>query len=113
MNKYSKLIFWILFAGLILFTVAFGMPILARVNSSKVLTLAGCTLAGFDLKASCPEGANFAARFIPLNHWLSVFLAPFMFVKQFWDILLVWVALIAYFGIVAIRRKSVVPDSID
>jgi len=113
MNKYSKLIFWTLFAGLILFTVSFGMPFLSRHYSSKVLTLAGCTLAGFDLKASCPEGVNFAARFIPLNHWMSVFLAPIIFIKQFWDILLVWIGLIAYFGYAAKQKTSIVPDSND
>jgi hypothetical protein len=110
MNKYSKLIFWILFAGLILFIVAFGMPFVARINSSKVLTLAGCKLASFDLKASCPEGVNFAARFIPLNHWMSVFLAPIILIKQFWDILLVWTGLIAYFGNATKRRKSIMHD---
>jgi hypothetical protein len=106
MNKYNKLIFWILLAGLILFTVAFGMPFLAHINSSRVLTLAGCELAGFDKQASCPEGVNFAARFIPLNHWMSLFLAPMMFIKQFWDILLAWISLIAYFGYNAIKRRQ-------
>ena len=115
MNKYSKLIFWVLLAGLILFTIAFSVPFIAKSNSGKVLTFAGCKLAGFDLAATCPEGVNFAARFIHLNSWTSsvFFLTPFIFIRMFWDILLVWTGLIVYFGTVAKRRKSIAPNSID
>jgi hypothetical protein len=88
-HKIFQPMFWLVLTGLLVFMIALGTPFLSRVVSGHVLAAAGCSAAGFDIQAQCPPG-SFASRFIPFAHWLTTFLAPYLLVKQFWDVLLVW-----------------------
>ncbi len=89
MQKMFRLIFWGLLVGLTVFVIAFGTPGLSKVAAGQVLAAAGCAPAGFDMQATCPPGSR-AARFVPLGHWFTSLLAPYVLVKNFWDVLLVW-----------------------
>ena len=96
----SKWLFWIMLLGLVAFVVAFGTPFLSAYTSGKVVSLFGCSPAGLDRPAVCPDG-SIAAHFAPLTHWIGSVLAPVIFVKQFWGLIVCWGALIlfaAYFA---------------
>jgi hypothetical protein len=99
-QKIFKTLFGVVLIGLLVFMVALGTPILSRAVSGHVLAAAGCTAAGFDQQAQCPAG-SFATRFIPFAHWLTTFLAPYLLIRQFWDVLLVWAGLALGLGVLA------------
>jgi hypothetical protein len=87
-----NILFWAVLVGLLVFMVALGTPFLSKAVAAHLLAAAGCSAAGFDLQAQCPPG-SFATRFVPFAHWLTTFLAPYLLVRQFWDVLLVWAGL--------------------
>ncbi len=92
MQTFFRAAFWALFVGLLVFIVAFGTPGVNRIAAGQVLSAAGCSPPGFDMQAVCPPGSR-AARFAPLAHWFTSLLAPYVLVKNFWDVLLVWTGL--------------------
>jgi ABC-type multidrug transport system fused ATPase/permease subunit len=99
-HKIFQPLFWSVLIGLLVFMVALGTPFLSRVVSGHVLAAAGCTAAGFDMQAQCPAG-SFANRFVPFAHWLTTFLAPYLLVKQFWDVILAWASVVLVLGLLA------------
>jgi hypothetical protein len=84
-----RTLFWVVLIGLLVFIVALGMPFLSKFVASHVLAAAGCTAASFDMQAKCPPG-SLADRFVPFAHWFTTFLSPYLLIRQFWDVLLVW-----------------------
>jgi hypothetical protein len=99
-QKTFRVLFWLCLTGLLVFMVALGTPFVSRAVAGHVLASAGCTAAGFDIQAQCPPG-SYATRFIPFGHWLTTFLAPYLLVRQFWDLLLVWAAAVLGLGILS------------
>lgn len=96
----------VLAVGFVVFFVAFGTPFLSVVTSGKVLTWAGCVPAGFDSPdVRCPNGDGFlSTRFAPLTFWFSTLFAPFILIKQFWDVILGWMVLMLVFLVLSVSR---------
>ena len=103
-NKRKTWLFWVLLLGLIAFVVAVGTPFLSAYASGKVVSLFGCSPAALDGPAVCPEG-SIATRFTPLTHWIGSVMAPVLFVKQFWDVIIGWVVLITVVAFPATRTS--------
>lgn len=96
-----KTLFLALLISLVLFTIAFGTPVLSMFTSAKVLAWVGCSSAGFDTPAiRCGYGGGgvVSERFGPLSYWFTTLLAPYLLVKHLWDVLLGWLALTLLFG---------------
>lgn len=100
MHAACKTLFLALLIGLVLFTVAFGTPVLSMFTSAKVLAWVGYSSAGFDTPAiRCNYGGGVVSeRFGPLSYWFTTLLAPYLLVKHLWDVLLGWLALTLVFG---------------
>lgn len=92
--KYS---FWLVLGGLVAFCLLFGTPFVAKIAAGKVVAAAGCTAPSFDMQAICPEG-SYAEKFIPLSHWFTSGMAPFILMQNFSGLLFAWAALSAALG---------------
>jgi hypothetical protein len=111
MQKSFRLVFWAMFVGLILFILAFGIPGASRIAAGQVLAAAGCTPPGFDMQAVCPPG-SVATRFVPLGHWFTSWLAPYLLIRNFWDVLLAWVGIILAAAVASgLGRARVKPNA--
>jgi hypothetical protein len=89
-----KLLFWLATSSLTSFCLLFGLPFVSRFAAGKVIVMAGCKPPSFDIQAVCPAG-SFAEPFVPLSHWLTSAVAPYLLVKNFGGLLLAWGALCA------------------
>lgn len=87
-----KLLCWFATGSLIAFCFLFGFPFVSRVAAGKVIEIAGCRPPTFDMQAVCPAG-SFAEPFVPLSHWFTSALAPFVLVQNFGGLLMAWVAI--------------------
>lgn len=104
--KHWRMIFWTLLAGILAFSAVFGLPIISAIAAQKVLALAGCGSPDFvSGQAACPSG-SLVVRFGSLASYISSLLAPVLFVKQFWDVLLVWILVIFGVAIPSFKPRS-------
>lgn len=87
-----KFLFWLATGSLIAFCVLFGTPFLSKIAASKVVAMAGCRPASFDMQAVCPAG-SYAEPFVPLSHWFTSMMAPFVLVQNFGGVLAAWACL--------------------
>lgn len=92
-----KSVFYANCVFLALFCIAFATPFLSIYSATAVTDMAGCHPASFDMAARCPEG-SIATRFEPFTNWLGSILAPVLFIKLFWDVLLIWLTVTAALG---------------
>lgn len=97
--------FWTLLAGITAFCIAFGTPFLGSHVAREILQAMGCVPGTFDpFTSPCMSSPGFWTPrlkpfLIPLmGQWLS----PFWLVRQFGDVLILWLALTA--GAYALKR---------
>jgi hypothetical protein len=97
--------FWALLTGFIAFCIAFGTPFLGSLVAREILQAMGCTPGTFDpFTSPCMSSPGFWTPrlkpfLIPLmGQWLS----PFWLVRQFGDVLILWLALTV--GAYALKR---------
>lgn len=91
-RNFIKLLYWLATGSLMAFCLSFGLPFVSRVTAGKVIAMAGCKPPSFDMQAVCPAG-SFAEPFVPLSHWLTTALAPYLLLKNFGGLLLGWAVL--------------------
>lgn len=84
-----RIMYWLFAGSLTLFCLVFALPIISGMAAREITELAGCRPPTFDMNAACPAGSA-AERFSHLTGWLSSLFAPFLFIKFFWDWLLIW-----------------------
>lgn len=91
-QNFIKLLYWLATGSLIAFCLSFGLPFVSRVTAGKVIAMAGGKPPIFDMQAVCPAG-SFAEPFVPLSHWLTTALAPYLLLKNSGGLLLGWAGL--------------------
>jgi hypothetical protein len=93
MRKNANLLANILIAGLIIFALLFGLPILGLLLPQKIAASYGCTLEAWG--GPCMASGFWASRLkyygIPFANLIGT---PFFFLLAFWDVVLGWLAVI-------------------
>lgn len=93
-----KFLFWLAASSLIAFCLLFGLPFVSRIAASRAVAMAGCRPASFDMQAVCPPG-SYAEPFVPLSHWFTSGMAPFVLVQNFGGMLVAWTSLCVALGL--------------
>jgi hypothetical protein len=84
-------------------------PFLSLFVSRTILAWTGCDAAVFDpVSSPCfSSGGIVQNRLAPLTVWVLAIFSPYIFIKQFWDVIAVWIG-----AILILKKLSRNPSSI-
>ena len=106
--KIIKLGFWVALISFLIFVFMFGFPFIGAIIFGKFMSLIGFDISGFSpIKPCIIYGYDISQKAALYRFpFLNVILTPVAFLYMFWEIVLIWLTIIALFFYLNLRASN-------